>query len=262
MARKTKRTLGFDMNLINQLNSLGLNKYEASIWLALLSKGNATASELSDIADVPRSRSYDVLESLEKKGFVMVKIGKPIKYFAVSPNNVLERVKKSVKEQSYKKITNLDKLKESDIYGELITLYDSKTVSNDSVIMLKGRINAYNTIASHLDNAKDNVIIATTEQGLARKSVFFDNIMKSLKKKGILAQIITPKVSKKEFKEFLDNFNHKVSDKVSTRMIVIDDSHVFIGLNEDNDNLEAFDSVVYIKSEFLANSIKTMLNLI
>ena len=46
-----------------------LNLYEVKIWTALLSRGVSTAGELSDIANVPRSRSYDVLESLEKKGF-------------------------------------------------------------------------------------------------------------------------------------------------------------------------------------------------
>jgi len=259
MARKTKRTLGFDMDLINNLNTLGLNKYEASIWLALLSKGNATASELSDVADVPRSRSYDVLESLEKKGFVMVKIGKPIKYFAVSPNDVLERVKKSIENQSKKKIKNLDKLKDSDIYGELSSIFTSTNIDSDSVVLLKGRINAYNTISNTLKTAKNNVLIATTEQGLSRKSIYFNDIIPNLKKKGVDTHIITPKVDTKAFKDFLSNFNHTMTDKFSTRMILVDDSHVFIGLNEDKENLDSFDSVVYIKSKFLTSAIKSML---
>ncbi|RME31783.1 TrmB family transcriptional regulator, partial [Candidatus Woesearchaeota archaeon] len=68
----------------------GLNLYEVKIWTALLSRGVSTAGELSDIANVPRSRSYDVLESLEKKGFIVMKIGKPIKYIAVPPEEVVE----------------------------------------------------------------------------------------------------------------------------------------------------------------------------
>ena len=75
----------------------GLNLYEVRIWTALLSRGVSTAGELSDIGDVPRSRAYDVLESLEKKGFVVMKVGKPIKYLAVEPKEVVERVKKSIK---------------------------------------------------------------------------------------------------------------------------------------------------------------------
>lgn len=48
-----------------------LNLYEVKIWTALLSRGVSTAGELSDIANVPRSRSYDVLESLEKKDLLL-----------------------------------------------------------------------------------------------------------------------------------------------------------------------------------------------
>ena len=55
-----------------------LNLYEVKVWTALLSRGISTAGELSSISDVPRSRTYDILESLEKKGFIVMKLGKPI----------------------------------------------------------------------------------------------------------------------------------------------------------------------------------------
>src|SRR6056297_1624158 len=97
----------------------GLNLYEVKIWTALLSRGVSTAGELSDIADVPRSRSYDVLESLEKKGFVIMKIGKPIKYIAVEPNEVLERVKKNLVASTETHIKKLDELKQTDLIDEL-----------------------------------------------------------------------------------------------------------------------------------------------
>ena len=85
--------------------------YEVKIWTALLSRGVSTAGELSDIANVPRSRSYDILESLEKKGFVVIKLGKPIKYLAVPPQEVVERVKKNVKTDAAEHIKKLENLK-------------------------------------------------------------------------------------------------------------------------------------------------------
>src|SRR5512146_513786 len=100
-----------------------LNLYEVKIWTALLSRGVATAGELSDIANVPRSRSYDVLESLERKGFVIMKLGKPIKYIAVPPSEVLERVKKSIHEDAARQSNLIDGLKKSDLLGELSSLY-------------------------------------------------------------------------------------------------------------------------------------------
>ena len=81
-------------DLIKKLRTtFNLNIYEVKVWTSLLSKGTATAGELSDMSNVPRSRAYDVLESLEKKGFVIMKLGKPIKYITVEPKEVIERVK-------------------------------------------------------------------------------------------------------------------------------------------------------------------------
>src|SRR6056300_297540 len=96
-----------------------LNLYEVKIWTALLSRGVSSAGELSDISNVPRSRSYDVLESLEKKGFIIMKIGKPIKYIAVPPNEVLERVKGKIKEDADTQAKSLENLRESEVLGEL-----------------------------------------------------------------------------------------------------------------------------------------------
>jgi sugar-specific transcriptional regulator TrmB len=70
---------------LNKLRKIfNLNMYEVKVWTALLSRGTSTAGELSNISDVPRSRTYDILETLEKKGFIVMKIGKPIKFVALN----------------------------------------------------------------------------------------------------------------------------------------------------------------------------------
>ena len=102
-------------NFLNKLKDFGLNTYESKLWTALLSRGVSTAGELSDIANVPRSRSYDVLESLEKKGFIVMKLGKPIKYLAVPPAEVIERVKKRVSEEASRHGELLESLRGSKI---------------------------------------------------------------------------------------------------------------------------------------------------
>ena len=107
-----------DIETIKKVRLFGLNTYESKLWTALLSRGISTAGELSDIANVPRSRSYDVLESLEKKGFVATKYEKPIKYLAIPPKGVLENIKKrigenkdahllGIKSQSFSNIINI-----------------------------------------------------------------------------------------------------------------------------------------------------------
>ena len=129
---------------LSKLKDFGLNTYESKLWTALLSRGISTAGELSDIAGVPRSRSYDVLESLEKKGFIIMKLGKPIKYIAVSPQEVIERVKKKIEEDSEKQIKMINMIRESDVLEELNMLHKEGIEMVDPVELsgsLKGRSN-------------------------------------------------------------------------------------------------------------------------
>ena len=135
--------------VITQLKNIGLNSYESKLWLALLAKGVASAGELSDMANVPRSRSYDVLESLEKKGFIIMKIGKPIKYIAVQPDHVIENVRKRIVDDADQQEKFLSKIEESPLIDELKTIYKSGVSEIDPMDLtgsIKGRKNLYNHI--------------------------------------------------------------------------------------------------------------------
>src|SRR3989344_2279113 len=102
-----------------------LNIYEVKIWTALLSRGIASAGELADISGVPRSRCYDVLESLEKKGFIIMKIGKPIKYLAVKPEIIIDRVKKNIQNEASELASQMESIKDTEEFKELELLHKS-----------------------------------------------------------------------------------------------------------------------------------------
>src|SRR3989344_6479146 len=93
-----------------------LNIYETKVWLALLGKGIASAGEIAEISGVPRSRTYDVLESLEKRGFAISKLGKPAKYIAVKPSIILEKMKTNTMRNAEEKVEVLVKLKDTTEY--------------------------------------------------------------------------------------------------------------------------------------------------
>ena len=96
-----------------------LNIYETKVWLALLGKGTASAGEIASISGVPRSRTYDVLESLEKKGFAIVKLGKPVKYLGVKPKTIIEKLKNNVRREADDKILTLSNIKDTDEFSQL-----------------------------------------------------------------------------------------------------------------------------------------------
>ncbi len=173
----------------------GLNLYEVKIWAALLSRGVSTAGELSDIANVPRSRSYDVLESLEKKGFVVMKLGKPIKYIAVEPAEVLERVKKNVQKDAKEQIKRLEDLKATDVIHELNSLHKQGVElvePSDLSGSIKGRHNLYNHMELTIRDAEESVVIMTTAQGLVRKVEGLKPTFIKLKKRGVKIRIAAP----------------------------------------------------------------------
>ena len=248
-----------------RLKDLGLNSYEAKLWTALLSRGVSTAGELSDIANVPRSRTYDVLESLERKGFIVMKIGKPIKYMAVPPEEVLERVKKKIIEETTKKSEFLDKLKKSDVLQDLKLLYKRGIDMVDITDLsgaLKGRSNLYNHIETCIKGAEDEVIIHTTERGLIRKLEFLKNVFKKLKQRGVKIRIAAPITE--ENKEYVEELNGIVEVRHSdlkSRFVVVDKKEIIFMVLNDEEVHPTYDVGIWVNTPFFANTLSELFNL-
>ena len=143
---------------IKKTRLFGLNTYEAKIWVALLSRGVSTAGELSDIANVPRSRSYDVLESLEKKGFVVMKLGKPIKYLAVPPKGVLENIKKNVEQSVESYLSDINGPGFNKLIESLQNIHNKNSAGGQDIIaVIKGRDNINKHLSYILSRAKRQI---------------------------------------------------------------------------------------------------------
>ncbi|HET7489558.1 MAG TPA: helix-turn-helix domain-containing protein [Acidimicrobiales bacterium] len=72
---------------------LGLSPYETRVLLALLRTGSSNSSQLARLADVPRTSTYAVLESLSEKGLVHRLPGDgPSMWGTPGPDEVLERL--------------------------------------------------------------------------------------------------------------------------------------------------------------------------
>jgi len=74
------------------LVELGLTKYEASAYLALMRRDASTPADVARLAKVPRQRIYDVLATLVEKGMATQRPGPPAKYAPVSPEFAIERL--------------------------------------------------------------------------------------------------------------------------------------------------------------------------
>ncbi|MBI3361757.1 MAG: TrmB family transcriptional regulator [Chloroflexi bacterium] len=74
---------------VQRLTEIGLSKYEASAYLALLGHDDSTAVEVADRACVPRQRIYDVLISLRDKGLIIISAGRPARHVSRPPGIAL-----------------------------------------------------------------------------------------------------------------------------------------------------------------------------
>ncbi|MBN1275227.1 TrmB family transcriptional regulator [Candidatus Woesearchaeota archaeon] len=242
-----------------------LNLYEVKIWTALLSRGVSTAGELSDIANVPRSRSYDVLESLEKKGFVIMKLGKPIKYIAVSPKEVLERVKKHVKEDADEQVKKLEELKGTDVIGELNSLHTQGVElvePSDLSGSLRGRHNLYNHLELTIRNAEETVTIMTTSQGFLRKVEGFKPVFDQLKKRGVKIRIAAPmNKDTEDVAKDLEDVAEVRNTLTKARFVVVDGKELVFMVMDDEDVHPTYDIGIWINTPFFAAALEQLFEL-
>ncbi|MBX4196690.1 hypothetical protein KW805_03815 [Candidatus Pacearchaeota archaeon] len=242
-----------------------LNLYEAKVWTALLSRGVSTAGELSNISDVPRSRTYDILESLEKKGFIVMKIGKPIKFVALKPEEVVERVKRNLIVGAQEKAKRLEQLQSDEVLGELSSLFSNgvKFVEpSDLSGSLRGRQNMYNHLDMMIRGAEKNVTIVTTAEGLNRKLEVLLPAFEKAKKRGVSIRVAAPigehnfKVAK-EISKFAD-VRDVSGAGLNGRFAVVDSEQVMFMLLDDKTVHPNYDVAVWLSTEFFAKALEQM----
>ena len=244
-----------------------LNLYEARVWTALLSRGTSTAGELSNISDVPRSRTYDILESLEKKGFIVMKVGKPIKFVALKPEEVVERVKKNLIVEANEKSKRLEKLRGDEVLEELSSLFTNgiKFVEpSDLSGSLKGRQNMYNHLDMMIRAAEKTVTIVTTAEGINRKMEMLMPALERAKRRGVVIRIAAPinadnlKVAK-ELSKVAEVRN--VTGGLNARFTVIDANQVMFMLLDDKTVHPNYDVGVWLSTDYFGKALEQMFNI-
>jgi len=243
-----------------------LNLYEVKVWTALLSRGTSTAGELSNISDVPRSRTYDILESLEKKGFIIMKLGKPIKFVALRPEEVVERVKKNLMRHAKERSERLETLKGDDVLTELTGLFTKgiKFVEpSDLSGSLRGRQNLYNHLDMMIGGAEKTVTIITTAEGINRKLEALMSTLEKCKKRGVKIRIAAPidKNNLKVARELKKVAEVRNLEKIKARFVIVDSTQLMFMLLDDEKFHSNYDIGIWISTEFFALALEQMFEL-
>jgi len=220
------------------LDKIGLTSYEIRTFSALLKAGELTASDLSQKSGVPYSKIYEVLGSLEEKGWVGSDDSRPTKYLAKSPATALETTKQRL-DSEFKDNQNV-------VLNELIPLYEkSGTSERPDIWVLSGNVNIISKILEMIDSCKNEVMIAVprasedlVKQALPKLRLLHDKgveitilISDSLDKESLkaISRVATVKVKKGLFgggiisdkRYVVILLGPEVSDSTSTDIVAI-----------------------------------------
>lgn len=235
-----------------------LNLYEAKLWTALLARGVSTAGELSKIADVPRSRAYDVLESLEDRGFIVMKLEKPIKYIALSPEEVTERRKGEIMQQAREESQRLEEVKDKDIYNNLHDLYESglEYIEPSEISgAVKGRKNILKQINKLIRDAESEIKVMTTEDELARHKEDLKKAFEKAKEKGIKVKIAAPISDSGLVEDLKDLAEIRKVDDVKGRFYVKDSKETLMMTMDGEEVNPMYDTGLWVDSDFMGESL-------
>ena len=237
-----------------------LNIYETKVWVALLSKGMATVGEIAEISGVPRSRTYDVLEGLEKQGFTIQKMGKPVKYLAVKPEVVLERLKHNISKEADEKTELLANIKSTPEYKEIDLLHKQgiKPIRVEDLSgMISGRSNFYSFLHELINNASNELIVIAPASTLTKKIKILRQL-KEISKKGVNVKIGVNGKNEDVDEKALENEIENIKKmNIEGKFFIADRKKVLFVLNPENAD-EDQDKGVWINSEFFANSISSL----
>ena len=135
------------------LHELGLTEYETRAYLSLIEEGVMTASEISAHGDVPYSKIYETLNSLEKKGWIETERGRPSRYYPKSPSETLEVAKIQLQETV--------KSWEQAILKELQPIYEKREIrEKPDLWILRGEFNILAKLQEMLEKTRRELMIA------------------------------------------------------------------------------------------------------
>jgi sugar-specific transcriptional regulator TrmB len=193
-----------------------------------------------------------------------MKLGKPIKYIAVPPQEVLERVKKNLHEEAAERVKRLEELKTTDVLGELNSLHTQGIELVEPTELsgsLRGRHNLYSHLELAIKNAQNSVTLMTTPQGLLRKVEGFKPLFEKLKKKGVKVRIAAPlsKEAKDAVKELGDAAEVRQSEG-KARFCIVDGKELVFMIMDDANVHPTYDVGIWVNTPFFASALENMFN--
>jgi sugar-specific transcriptional regulator TrmB len=131
--------------IFSLMKKFNFTEYETKVYIALLKNGNATGYEISKQSSVPRSKVYNILETLLQKGIIQSTQTAPVLYTAIPVDEFIEKMNKTIS-------NDLSEIKQS------LEQFNENKMS-DALWNIEGYNNIIAKSKYLIQNAKEEVLI-------------------------------------------------------------------------------------------------------
>lgn len=256
------------MDILNHLQEIGLSKREAEVYLALLQKNEFTAPEIAKISTITRTKVYEILQNLVKKGLCNESFKDAMKvYRGVEPkiaiNNLLAIYENEITNRK-NAAKNIEKELDS-IYKENLTNFDP--LDYIEVVKDKGQIKEkwlnlqantrsellIFTKAPYTGSLEDNI---DDQNNITAKKVKIKSIYES--------KDVKTKNQKKEFIRIIESYiatgeEARIIKELPMKLVISDEGATMFALNDPISLKESITTLVVNHPRF-AIALKNVFN--
>ena len=207
------------------METLGLTGYEIRVYLSLLDSGSMTASDISKKSGVPYSKIYEVLNSLEAKGWLESDSSRPQKFFPKSPSSALETMRLR-HENNFRE-------SQSTIVNELMPMYTKSGMKERPEIWVaRGVFNISAKVNEIVQNCQQELLVALPHvaQDVAKP---LQPVLRTLHDRGVKIDVLaSAKANPETIKALARVAEVRVRDGLFGGGVIGDGKHVVILLGE------------------------------
>lgn len=244
--------------ITKHLYSFGLLHNEVEVYLLLVKAGHSTAGIIARRLGTNRMNVYRTLKDLGEKGLVESNVGRPLKFSALPVINYLN----SYVEESKTKTSSLEKSRE-EIIDYCAHLQEPEPLTEEPKFrIVQGRKRVHDQILKMLDNARKEVVLIQTRNGLYRFIYRgIDEKLRELHNKGVEIRVLTEieEGGVEAVKNFLDfaQVRHATL-QFALRLVLVDDAETLTTfVREDSMSLTTEKEVaMWVRASDYAQSTK------
>ncbi len=166
-----------DDDAIAGLKQLGLTTYEARVFVGLQKLGSATASEVAEITDVPRSQVYGAAEGLEDRGLVETQQSTPTVYRPVPLEQARTQLLDQLAETGSQTFDYLDSIKDT----------AEQSAQTESIWMVNGEEAITSRAEGLINDASETVLYGVDDPDMLDSTIL--GALTAAKEDGVLTVI-------------------------------------------------------------------------